>query len=137
MKKLLIVLTLLIGPRWAFADGLTWVTPIGTVGLPLTATEALLGYDAVLKQAIAGASLPVYTDPKGFVSLELGAVGAWPNNGAGVEPYVALGHDIAKEIPALAEYKTVHINVFGRYASEQGKAGVGVSLSYSFGGGTL
>lgn len=128
MKKL-IGLLFLCGI--ANAD-LTWQTPIGTIGLPLTATEALIGYDAALKQAIAGVSLPVYTDPKGFVSLQVGAVSPWQTNGAGVEPYISASHDILREIPNLSEYKSAHINIFGRYASEQGKAGVGVAFSYSF-----
>lgn len=111
---------------------MTWTTPIGTIGLPFTATEALLGYDAVLKQSIGGASLPVYTDPKNIVSLQVGAVAAWPNNGATIEPYIALGHNILKEIPSLANLSSCRLNVFGRYASEQGKAGVGLSFSYAF-----
>jgi len=137
MKRIILIAAMLLGPRYAFANDLTWVTPVGTFGLPFQASEALVGYDAVLKQAIGGVSLPVYTDPLGFAALQLGAVAAWPNNGSGVEPYVALGHDFAKEIPALAEYKTVHLNVFGRYATERGKAGVGVSVSYSFAGKPL
>ena len=128
---LIVAAMFLIGVRQAFAD-MTWVTPLGTIGLPLQATEAVLGYDAILKQSIGGASLPVYTDPKGIVSLQVGAVAAWPNNGASVEPYIALGHDILKEIPTLNQFKNCHVNVFGRYASEQGKAGEGVSFSYSF-----
>lgn len=127
MKKL-IGLLFLCGI--ANAD-LTWQTPIGTIGLPFTATEALIGYDAVLKQSIAGISLPVYTDPKSILSLQVGAVAPWQTNGAGIEPYIGIGHDIIREIPVLQDYQSLHANVFGRYASEQGKAGVGISFSYS------
>lgn len=120
----------------AHAD-LTWQTPLGTIGLPLTATEALVGYDGVLKQSIAGFSLPVYTDPKQFVALQVGAVAPWQTNGATIQPYLALGHDLAREIPFLAEYKSFHINAFGRYDPSIGRAGAGIGVSYGFGGGTL
>lgn len=134
MKKLLTLVTVLTFWPWqpAQADPLNWQTPLGTINLNLTTTEALTGYDAVLKQAIAGVSLPVYTDPKGLVTLQVGAVAPWPTNGPSVEPYIAAGHDILKEIPGLSNYKSLHLNVFGRYASSTGKAGVGVSFSYSF-----
>lgn len=116
-----------------YADPLQWQVPyVGLVNLNLTTTEALLGYDAVLKQSIAGASLPVWTDPKGIVALQIGAVAPWPTNGASVEPYLAAGHDIAKEIPGLKQYQSLHLNVFGRYSSSTGKAGTGISFSYSF-----
>ena len=131
------LLVTMFGASRAFAAPLQWQVPyVGLVNLNLSTTEALLGYDAVLKQSIGGASLPVWTDPKGIVVLQIGAVGSWPTNGAGVQPYVALGHDILKEIPGLNQYQSLHANIFGRYASEQGKAGVGLSVSYSFAGGT-
>jgi hypothetical protein len=116
----------------AFADPLVWQTPYGTIGLPFSATEALLGYGAISREAIAGASLPVYADPKNIIALEVGAVTAWPTNGAAVEPYLAIGHNIAQEIPILAQFKSLHLNAFGRYVSETGKADVGVSVSYAF-----
>lgn len=138
MKKLIkgfaVIFTLgFLYVKPASADQLQWQVPyFGTVNLNLKSTEALVGYDAVLRQSIAGASLPVWSDPKQIVALQVGAVAPWPTNGAGVEPYIAAGHDFAKEIPGLNDYKTCHLNVFGRYASEQGKAGVGISFSYSF-----
>lgn len=132
MKRLLLILGGLgFLANVSFAD-LTWETPIGTIGLPLTATEALIGYDAVLKQSIGGISVPIYTDPKKFVALQAGAVAPWQTNGPTIEPYLALGHDILREIPLLSQYQSAHLNVFGRYASNQGKAGLGVSFSYSF-----
>jgi hypothetical protein len=125
------------GVERACADTLQWQTPMGTFGLPFTATESLLAYDGINKVAVAGFSLPVYTDPKGIVALQLGAVAGWQTNEALVQPYVALGHDIAREIPFLAQYNSFHLNLFGRWDSGNGKAGAGVGVSYGFGGGTL
>ena len=121
----------------AHADPLQWQVPyVGTVNLNLNTTEALAGYDGILKQAVGGLSLPVWTDPKSIVSLQLGAVAPWPNNNSStIEPYVALGHDILREIPSLKEYTSCHVNVFGRYATNVGKAGAGISFSYAFAGG--
>jgi hypothetical protein len=128
-----LTLCYLKGSAICYADQLQWQIPyVGLINLNLNSTEALLGYDAVLKQAIGGASLPIWTDPKGIVALQVGAVAPWPTNGAGVEPYISAGHDIAKEIPGLNQYKSIHLNVFGRYSSSTGKAGSGVSFSYSF-----
>jgi hypothetical protein len=118
------------------AGNLTWMTPYGTFNLDLQTTEAVLGYDGILRQAIGGASVPVYTDPKGIAALQIGAIAPWPNaSGVAVEPYVAVGHDIAKEIPFLAQYHNLHLNAFGRYAATQGgRFGAGASIAYSFGG---
>lgn len=129
------------GPKPAFADTATplqWQVPyFGTINLNLTTTEALIGYDGVLKQAIGGASLPIYTDPAGLVTLQVGADAPWQTNGATIEPLVMAGHDILKEIPGLNQFTSAHLNVFGRWASESGKAGAGIAFSYSFGGGTI
>lgn len=130
--KWILLAVLLCGPRFAFADDMVWQTPFGTFGLPFQATEAVLGYDAILHQSIAGASLPVYQSLEKLLALQVGVVGAWPNNGAAVEPYVAGGLDVLREIPKLKDFESAHINVFGRYASERGKVGMGVSFSYSF-----
>jgi len=132
-KRILAVLMLVCATQQLRADPLKWSTPYGDFNLNLMSTEALLGYDAILKQSIGGASVPVYTSPKNVVALQIGAVAVWPVNGAVVEPYIAIGHDIAREIPFLADFSSFHLNAFGRYATEQGKAGVGVSASYSFG----
>lgn len=94
MKKLVLLWTAVViglyfvGASSVYAD-MTWDTPYGTIGLPLQSSEALIGYDAVLKQAVAGFSLPVYSDPKKILSLQIGAVAPWQTNGATVEPYVA------------------------------------------------
>jgi len=129
VKKLIFAVLLL--PSVSFAD-LVWQTPYGQIGIPLQQTEALIGYDGILKQAIAGASLPVYTDPKAIISIQVGAVAPWPTTAPAVEPYVGVGHDILKEIPGLNQYKSLHLNIFGRYAATQGgKFGAGASVSYS------
>ena len=117
----------------AHADPLVWQTPYGTFQLPFQATEALIGYDAVLKQSIGGASLPVYVSPLNIVALQVGAVAVWPVNSPVIQPYLAIGHDIAREIPLLAQFGSFHLNAFGRYDPGQGKAGAGLSASYSFG----
>ena len=123
---------LVAGPRFAFADPLAWQTPYGTIGLPFQSTEALLGYDAILRQAIAGASLPVYQSPLRLLALQVGAVGAWPNAGAIVEPYIAGGLDVLRLVPTLNEFSSAHLNVFARYASKSGKVGMGIAVSYAF-----
>lgn len=133
IRDLVILWTIVILGFCAVAHAdLTWQTPIGQLGIPVQATEAVLGFDAVLRQSIAGLSLPVYQSPAKLLALQVGAVGAWPNNGATVEPYIAGGLDLLREIPTLKEFQSAHLNVFGRYASEQGKAGLGISFSYSF-----
>lgn len=118
---------------------LVWQTPYGTMGLPLDATEVLVGYDGILKQAIGGASVPFYSDPKNIIVASIGAIAPWPNpSGVAVEPYLAVGHDILKEIPVLGNFKSAHLNIFGRYAAtDGGKFGAGMSFSYAFGGGSL
>ena len=121
-----------------FADQMQWDTPYGTIGLPLNATEVLIGYDGILKQAIGGASVPFYTDPRSIITASVGAVAPWPNRGAFVEPYLGLGHDLLKEIPTLSQFTSAHLNIFGRYAATQGgKFGAGLSFSYAFAGGSL
>lgn len=144
MKKLILCLSVLMVWRPAAAadepnvgQPIVWQTPIGTFGIPLNATEALTGYDGINKIAIAGFSIPVYADPFGILAIQLGAVAPWQTNGATIQPYVGAGHDIAREIPGLKDYKSCHINVFGRWDSENGRAGAGVSASYAFAGGAL
>jgi hypothetical protein len=130
------ILAVLQSVSRVYAD-ITWQTPIGTIGLPLQATEALIGYDGIVKQAIGGLSLPVWTDPKGLFAIQLGAVAPWQTHDATIEPYVAGGLDILRVIPTLSQYKSAHVNVFGRWVSAQGKAGAGISFSYSFAGGPV
>ena len=120
--------------RPVHADALQWQVPyFGTVNLNLTTTETLIGYDAVIKQAIAGVDLPVYTDPKGIITIGVGADAPWQTNGATIEPLIMAGHNILKEIPGLNTFTSAELNIFGRWASESGKAGVGIAFSYAFG----
>lgn len=112
------------------ADTLQWQTPIGLVNLNLKTTETLIGYDGILKQALGGIDLPVYTTPKNIATLKLGADAPWQTNGATIEPMVLAGHNILGDIPAMAAYPQAQINVFGRYSPEQGKAGAGIAFTY-------
>lgn len=137
MKRSLVLFSLIVSAVSLHADPLVWQTPLGTFGLPFTATEALIGYDAVVKQAVAGFSVPVWTDPKNIVALQVGAIAPWQNHDATIQPYIAAGHDILRDIPSLSEYKSIHLNVFGRYDTAAGKAGAGVGFSYAFAGGSL
>lgn len=129
---LVVVAMAIIGMMENAHSEMVWDTPVGRVGLPLESTEALIGYDGIVKQSIAGASLPVWTDPRQFFALHMGAVAPWSTNGPSVEPYCALGIDLMRQIPKLEQYKSLHLNAFGRWATSSGKAGAGVSLSYSF-----
>jgi hypothetical protein len=124
---------LMLGETEARADQLVWDTPVGNFNLNLETTESVIGYDAVLKQTIAGVSLPFYTDPKGIITLHVGADAPWQTNGATVEPLIMAGHNILAEIPGLNQFTSAQLNVFGRWSTEQGKAGVGLAFSYSFG----
>ena len=131
---LLVCASLSVSTLSLHAAPLQWQVPnFGTVNLNLTTSEALVGYDGVLRQALAGVCLPVYTDPKGIVTLRVGADAPWQSNGATVEPMILAGHNILKEIPALSAYPNASLNLFGRYAAESGKAGAGVAFSYAFG----
>lgn len=138
MKKLIPLLALMFaGCMIAQADPLVWQVPyFGTLNLNVKSTEAVIGYDAVLRQAIAGISLPLYTDTKGIVTLQVGADAPWQTNGATVEPLIMAGHNVLKEIPGLNQFTAAELNVFGRYSTEQGKAGVGLAFSYAFAGGS-
>jgi hypothetical protein len=71
--------------------------------------------------------------------VSVGAIAPWPNtSGVAVEPYLAVGHDILKEIPVLNQFQSAHLNIFGRYASTQGgRFGAGISVSYAFLGGSI
>lgn len=134
MIKKLLLAGLLLGCLGTAKADLTWDTPYGNIGLPFQATESVVGYDALGKQAIAGLSLPVYTSPKNILVANIGAVGAWPTNGDLVQPYFSLAHDILPELSGilgLPSYTSAHLNIFSRYDATNGKAGLGVSFSYS------
>lgn len=136
MKKLSVFLAMFLMCGVCQASDMSWDLPggIGTIGLPFEATEALMGYDLVLRQAVGGASIPVLTLGKGKWEVvgQVGAVGAWPTDAPAVEPYLAIGKDILPYIPFLKQYKSAHVNGFGRYSTSQGAWGSGFSVSYSF-----
>jgi len=119
----------------AHAQPLVWQTEYGTFNFNLATTETGLGYDAINKKTVAIASVPVYTLPHDILALQFGVDGAWPTGPANlIEPYVAAGHDILREIPVFADYKSAHLNVFGRLDTTNGRPGVGISGTYAFGG---
>ena len=129
----LAIMAVIYGTTRAFADTLQWQVPnLGLINLNLKTSESLIGYDGVLKQALAGFDLPVYTSPKNIITLKLGADAPWQSNGATVEPLILAGHNILQEIPMLAAYPNAQLNIFGRYSSETGKAGAGIAFTYSF-----
>lgn len=136
MKRLVLLIAVfaLFPLKPAYAGDLSWDFGYGSIGLPFESTEALLGYDIILEQAIGGASIPVLKlgSGKWEVDGHVGAVGAWPTNSPAVEPYLALGKDIAPYVPVLNQFKSIHLNGFGRYSTTQGKWGSGFSVSYSF-----
>lgn len=139
MKKLLILAGLLMLAAYVQADPLQWDIPggIGSIQLPFQSTEVFGGYDGVLNQAVTGVSLPVLTLGKlanGYrmVDGQVGAAGAWPAERAAVEPYLALGHDVIQDIPSLAQFKSLHLNGFGRYSPQRGGWGAGGTFSWAF-----
>lgn len=114
---------------------LVWDTPYGLFNLNVETSEELIGYDAILKQAIGGVAQPIYTDPKGIITFHIGAGAPWPvGNQATIQPIFMAGHNILKEIPGINQYPDAQMNVFARYVSGNGRAGVGVAFSYSPGG---
>ena len=117
----------------AHADTLQWQIPnFGLINLNVKTSESLIGYDGVLKQALAGADLPIWISPKNILTLKVGADAPWQSNGATIEPMILMGHNILQEIPLLAQYPNAQVNVFGRWAAESGKAGAGIALSWTF-----
>lgn len=122
----------------AFADpgqALVWNTPYGLFNVNPTTSEELIGYDAILKQAVGGIAQPIYTDPKGIITIHLGGVAPWPvGNQATIQPLIAAGHNILKELIPSAQAVNVQMNVFARYVPGNGKAGMGVVASYAPGG---
>lgn len=139
-KLLLIALVFSFWPlRPAQAEGLQWSLPggIGTVQIPSTTSDVLplVGYDAIQKEVIAGASaslLTLWKEINGYA----GAVGAFQTKGPYLQPYLAIGSDFARYVPALRQVQNLEIHAFVRYVpSPEGNnhLGAGGSLSYKFG----
>lgn len=117
---------------------LIWNTPYGLFNINPTTSEELIGYDAVLKQAIGGIAQPVYTDPKGIITIRIGGCAPWPvGNQATIQPLIAAGHNLLKELVPSAQAINVQANIFARYVPGNGKAGVGIVFSYAPGGSPM
>lgn len=138
VKVCVVAVMCIVGPRHAYAEGLSWAIPggVGTFQLPGSFKDILplVGYDFVQKQAITGASATLMTLGKeihGYV----GAVGEWNTQAPNVQPYLAIGADMIRYIPALNQIKDLQLHGFVRYvASSNHHLGSGVALAYSFGG---
>lgn len=142
MKKLVMLLTISVMlPIWSHADGLQWDLPwgVGTVQLPTSGSDIipLIGRDFVRDQTIVGVSaslLTLYKEVHGYV----GCVGEFETQAPNVQPYLALGADVAKYIPILNQFKSLQVHGFGRYATSSGGSnisehlGAGLALAYSF-----
>jgi len=141
MKKyyLLLIALLVSFCGTAKADGLSWnLGSWGTVQLPGSYSDIspLYGYDFIQKQQIVGADatlLTLFKEVNGYV----GAVGAFESQGPNVEPYLALGADVAKYVPVLNQFKSVSVQGFGLYSTSVGgrfdqHLGAGLAVSYSF-----
>jgi len=141
MKKLLAFLCLLCGiVGAAHADGMQWNLPygIGTVQLPTKGEDLLptFGRDFVKQQTIVGVSsslLTLYKEVNGYV----GVVGEFHSQAPNVQPYLALGADVAKYIPIVNQFKALQVHGFGRYVSSEGGSftehlGAGIAVAYSF-----
>lgn len=141
MKKLLVILALfvMVALRPAFADGLQWQIPggIGTVQLPVSPTDILpvVGYDFIQKEAIAGGAaslLTLFKEINGYA----GAVGAFQNHGPYIQPYLAIGSDFARYVPALRQVQNLEIHAFVRYVPSgigDKYYGAGGAIAYRFG----
>lgn len=145
MKKLIVFgLAVLAYALWplltAHADSgqpLIWNTPAGVFNLNLTTTEVGPGYDAINRQTLGFASLPVYTTPNNIATLQLGMDGAWPTgNSALVEPAIMAGHDILRDIPITQKFTSAHLNIFASWnTTGHGQAvRLGPNFTYAFGG---
>ncbi len=141
MKKLFVILTIsLISPIWSYADGLQWDLPygIGTIQLPTKGEDLLptIGGDFVQRQTIVGVStslLTLYKEVNGYA----GVVGEFHSQVPNVQPYLALGADVAKYVPIINQFKALQVHGFGRYVSSEGGSfrqhlGAGIAIAYSF-----
>jgi hypothetical protein len=141
MKKVIVVLSLLLaGP--AFSEGLQWQIPggIGTVQLPVNPEDILpvVGYDAVQKEVIAGGTASLITLFK-EINGYAGAVGAFQKDSPYIQPYLAIGSDFARYVPALRQVQNFEIHAFVRYVPSgvgDKHYGAGGAVAYRFGAPT-
>lgn len=126
------------------ADGaLQWNIPggVGTVQLPVDTSDILpvVGYDFVQKEVIAGGSVSLITLWK-EINGYAGAVGAFNTKGPFLQPYLAVGSDFARYIPALRQIQNLEIHAFVRYVpsgTSDKHLGAGGAIAYRFGPPTI
>lgn len=134
---IIVAVMAVLGVGMSHAEGLAWDIPggVGTIQLPTAATDILplAGYDFVQKQVITGATASLLTLLK-EVNGYVGAVGEWQTQAANVQPYVAIGADVAKHVPGLNQIANLQIQGFVRYVSSSDKhLGTGIAVAYKFG----
>lgn len=135
MKRYLMTLMLMFLTLPVYSTDLQWGLPggIGTVQLPssLSAVLPVAGKDFVLNQYVVGMTavpLTLFKEIYGYV----GGVGVFNSQSLNVQPYLGLGTDVSKYIPGINQIADLHIQGFGRWATDQGKPGAGLSASYQF-----
>lgn len=141
VRRLLVLLAVIaLGSHYAHADGLRWEIPggVGVISLPgsFNELEPVLGYDIVLRQTIAGASVPVltlYREIHGYV----GAIGEYHTQAPNLQPYLAMGINVVRFIPGLNQIKDLTLQGFGRWETSSGGSfeshlGAGFAFGYQF-----
>lgn len=141
MKKLALLWTaVLIGfVAVAHAD-FQWQIPggIGTLNVPTGASDVLpvVGYDAIQKSMIYGGAASLMTLWKEIDGYG-GVVGNTNTGGPYVQPYLALGSDFARYVPALRQVQNLEVHAFVRYVptgDNNKNIGAGGAIAYKFGG---
>ena len=124
----------------AKADSITWSTPAGTFQIPTVGqTRVFGGYDIVLKQTVAGVEAPFWQAvklPDGSMLvdlLDLGAAGV-AGSATPVQPVIGFGINLASLLKLTTAYKDINVGLGGRYATDQGRAGLLLKGSVEFGG---
>jgi hypothetical protein len=136
------VMALLAGIQLAYAD-LVWQLPlgIGTVQVPTGPADIIpvVGFDAIQKELIAGPSASLVTLWK-EINGYAGAVGSFQTKGPYIQPYLAIGSDFARYVPALRQIQNLEIHAFVRYIptpeTNKSNYGAGGALAYRFGPST-
>lgn len=127
------------GAQNAFSEGLQWQIPggIGTIQVPTDPSQILpvIGYDAMQKELIAGGATSLVTLWK-EINGYAGAVGSYNTKGPYLQPYLAVGSDFARYVPALRQVQNLEIHAFVRYVpsgTTTSHLGAGGALCYRFG----
>src|SRR5260370_29533474 len=104
ISRAVLSLFVLSFPMRSHAEGLQWNIPggVGTFQLPVQATDIipLAGYDFVQRQFITGASAAVMT-LLGAINGYAGAVGEFNSGAPNIQPYIAIGAELAKHIHGI------------------------------------